>query len=111
MKKLLKISGICLPFLLTTPAISQVNFDFHYGTPPPHREIIVERPYPDAVWVPGYYNIIGYRHYWVPGKWRYSGYCEIQRGHHYGRYHEDHRERGNEYRHDRSDLLGRGRMR
>lgn len=72
MKTFLKITLICLPLITSSQLFSQVRWgvDLHFGTPPPHREIIVERPYPDAIWMPGYYSHYGYRHIWVPEYWR-----------------------------------------
>ncbi len=39
--------------------------------PPPEREVIVERPAPDAIWVRGYwaYTGEGRRYVWVAGHW------------------------------------------
>lgn len=37
--------------------------------PPPEREIIVERPAPDYVWIGGYWTWRGGRHVWVGGRW------------------------------------------
>jgi hypothetical protein len=93
MKTFLKIALISLPLMTAMPSFAQVSFDFHYGyPPPPRREIIIERPYPDAVWIPGYYDRIGYRYVWTPGYWRRPYYNTphywTPPGHHYGWYHE-----------------------
>lgn len=73
MKTFLKIAAVALSLFTAAPTIGQVRWgvDIHLGTPPPpRREIIIERPYPDAVWEPGYYNHYGRRYTWVPGRWR-----------------------------------------
>ena len=72
MKSFMKIATICLPLLSVTPSFAQVSWgvDLRFGSPPPRREIIVDRPYPDAIWVPGYYNHYGYGYRWFPGYWR-----------------------------------------
>src|SRR6266480_3597933 len=67
MKTFMKIALICLPLLAVTPAFSQVHVDVNVGTP-------VVRPYPDAVWIPGYYvyDPVQVRRVWVPGRWRHD---------------------------------------
>lgn len=73
MKSLMKIGILFFSLLIVSSASSQVRWgvDLRFGSPPPpRREIIIERPYPDAIWVPGYYNHYGYRYLWVPGYWR-----------------------------------------
>jgi hypothetical protein len=37
--------------------------------PPPRREVIVTRPGPGYVWVPGYHRWEGGAYVWVPGRW------------------------------------------
>lgn len=66
-----------------------------FGPPPPPRELMVARPGPRYVWVPGYYRwnrgryvwANGYwavpprhRSEWVPGRWepRRGGYIWVQ---------------------------------
>lgn len=39
------------------------------GPPPPHREVVVRRPGPRHVWVPGYYRFSGHRYRWTRGRW------------------------------------------
>jgi len=83
MKQLLKLSAITLPLLFAIPSFAQVRWgvDLHFGTPPPRHEVIVERPYPDAYWVPGYYNYYpGHRYAWNPGYWRRHERFEDRRG-------------------------------
>jgi hypothetical protein len=82
MKTLLKISAICLMLAAAAPSFAQVSWgvDLRFGTPPPpRREVIVERPYPDAVWGPGYYNYVGTRYVWFPGRWHERGWNAPQR--------------------------------
>ncbi len=40
-----------------------------FGPPPPVREVVVGRPGPRHVWVPGYYRWYGARYAWAPGYW------------------------------------------
>ena len=37
--------------------------------PPPPRQVIVARPGPGYVWVPGYYRWARGRYVWAPGYW------------------------------------------
>jgi hypothetical protein len=37
--------------------------------PAPRQEVIVERPSPRHIWVPGYWHWEGHRHVWVAGCW------------------------------------------
>lgn len=37
--------------------------------PPMRREVVVERPYGDAVWVSGYWAYTGRSYAWVEGRW------------------------------------------
>ena len=37
--------------------------------PPPPREVIVARPGPQYVWVPGYHHYDGRAYVWTPGAW------------------------------------------
>jgi hypothetical protein len=41
-----------------------------FGPPRPPREIVVMRPSPRHVWVPGYYRWTGGRYMWSRGYWR-----------------------------------------
>jgi hypothetical protein len=71
MKSFIKIALVSLPLFLAAPTFAQVSWgvDLRFGTPPP-REVIVERPYQDAVWEPGYYREgPEYQHVWMPGRW------------------------------------------
>lgn len=40
-----------------------------YGPPPPPYEMMVSRPGPRHVWVPGHYRWTGNRYKWVRGRW------------------------------------------
>ncbi len=44
-----------------------------YSVPPPRVEYRGYAPYPDYIWLDGYWNRIGSRHYWVPGYWAPPG--------------------------------------
>ena len=81
MKRLLTL-GILALTLLT--GASAANISVRIGPPPPRREVIVARPGPRHVWVPGNYRWDGRRYawgnghwtlpprgrnYWVPGRW------------------------------------------
>jgi len=47
-----------------------LNIRITSGRPPaPRREVRVERPGPDYVWVAGYYADDGGRWAWIPGRW------------------------------------------
>lgn len=85
MRTFLKIAAVCLPFLTAAPSIAQLRWgvDLHFGSPQPRREIIIARPYPDAIWEPGYYNHFGRRYIWVPGRWCHPHYY-VAPGHRYG---------------------------
>src|SRR5579872_3575653 len=120
MKTLLKISAVCLLLVMAVPSFAQVSWgvDLRFGTPPPPpREVIVERPYPDAVWEPGYYNYgPDYRYAWVPGRWH--PHYWVPQGHRYGWYgRRDWDDRGRDNRqwdrheqgHSRDDHRSQGR--
>jgi hypothetical protein len=71
MRNLIKVVSVCGFLVLAAPTFAQISFDIHIGPPPPHREVIVAAPYPEAVWIPGYnrwdYGEQGY--IWVPGRY------------------------------------------
>ncbi len=89
MKTRLAAVGLALGAVLLlglTSASSQVRFGFgiHIGAPPPpvgYTEVIVERPYPGAVWVRGCWSWNGYEHrrIWIPGHWASRHYGPIYR--------------------------------
>ena len=120
MKSILKMAAITFPLLFALPSYAQVSWgvDLHFGTPPPRHEVILAWPYPEAVWIPGYYNYYpGHRYAWRPGYWRRPERFE-HRG--WGRYRHDGWERREYNRHgdfghdrdDRHDGHGRfGRIR
>ena len=65
MKSFMKIATICLSLFAVSPSFAQISWgvDLRFGTPPPpRREVIIERPYSDAIWVPGYYNHYNYKY-------------------------------------------------
>ena len=102
MKTFLKIAALSVPLFMVTPSFAQIRWgvDLHIGVPAP-REVIVERPYADAIWVPGYYNYAGYRQVWVPGFWRHPHYWAPERREGFDRG-RDYRGR-DRYREDRHD--------
>lgn len=67
MKKLLSI-GIFALALAAGPAGVAYVF-VRIGPPPPPREVIVARPSPRHVWIPGYYRWVGERYVWERGYW------------------------------------------
>ncbi len=62
-------------FIGSTASDAQVRIGFgvHINVPPPRGgyEVVVEPPYPDAVWVRGCWSWNDYdrRNVWVPGHW------------------------------------------
>ncbi|MDE3057811.1 MAG: YXWGXW repeat-containing protein [Bacteroidota bacterium] len=71
MKSFLMLGLFSGMLLAATPAFSQVfiGFGIRVGPPPPRHEVVVVRPYPDAVWVPGYYRWRHHRYVWIHGYW------------------------------------------
>jgi hypothetical protein len=68
MKKILKIALLCLPLFFAAPkSDAQVRVDVNLGNP-------AIRPFPDAVWVPGYYyySPVYQRRIYVEGRWRHD---------------------------------------
>jgi hypothetical protein len=53
--------------LVTGSANAQVYV--RIGPPPPRHEVVVARPGPGYVWVPGYHRWDGRAYVWVPGGW------------------------------------------
>jgi hypothetical protein len=72
MKKLINVIIISLGLFLTAPSFAQIGFHIYIGPPAPRHEIIVERPYPEAVWVPGYYmyDPVAGDYLWISGRWQ-----------------------------------------
>ena len=66
MKKLLSL-GIFALALAAGEANAAVFVRF--GPPAPPREVVVVRPGPRHVWVPGYYGWNRGRYHWVNGYW------------------------------------------
>ena len=74
MRRILIAALFCLPLVFTSPARSQVSAQINIGSPS-------VRPWPDGVWVPGYYVVQPEgRRVWRAGRWRHDN------GHHYGWY-------------------------
>lgn len=67
--KALLISGL---MAVAAPAFAQIHLNITFGPPPPRREIIIQAPYPGAIWIPGYYVYDGRvaSYVWVPGRWQ-----------------------------------------
>jgi hypothetical protein len=74
MKTILKLIFILAICTMTTPALAQlhVGVGINIGPPAPVKEeIVIAKPYRNAVWIPGYhqwrprYN----RYFWVKGHW------------------------------------------
>ena len=93
MKRLLSIGIFALA--LTAGSANAVEIYVRFGPPRPPREVMMVRPGPGYVWVPGNYRWNGHRHkwrkgywampprhhsHWVPGYWtpRRSGYIWIE---------------------------------
>jgi len=72
MKYLIKVLSFCGLMAIAAPAFAQISFDIHIGPPRPRREVVVEAPYPEAIWVAGYYryDYDGGAYIWVPGSWQ-----------------------------------------
>ena len=67
MKKLLAIAAFAVA--LAVPAAQASGVYVRFGPPPRAREVVVVRPGPRHVWVPGYYRYSGARYVWAPGYW------------------------------------------
>lgn len=70
MRKLLLGSMVAMTLGLALPAAARTNVDLYvnFGPPPPPVEYV---PAPRAgwVWVPGFWDWRGHRHFWVRGHW------------------------------------------
>ena len=75
MKSIIKVGVLGGMLAIATPMIGQINIGvgIRIGPPPPPREevIVAQRPYPDAIWIEGYYRWAPRRHHyvWVRGHW------------------------------------------
>jgi DNA-binding transcriptional LysR family regulator len=62
-----------LLLVAVTPALSQVHVDIgvRFGPPAPRHEVVVARPFSNAVWVKGHWawNEYADRYVWVRGHW------------------------------------------
>lgn len=56
-------------FALSLTAVAGADVFVRFGPPPPRREVVVVRPSPRHVWVPGYYRYQGNRYAWTSGRW------------------------------------------
>jgi hypothetical protein len=112
--KIFTLFAVMVFMIFVSRVRAQVDWgaDIHIGhpSPPPPREVIIERPFPNAVWVPGHYENQGYGYHWKPGWWRRPHYF-IPPGRHYGWDHERgwerHERRG--WNRDGDHRLGYGR--
>ena len=74
MKTFLKLVILLVIRALLTPTLAQlhVGVGINIGPPTPvHEEIVVVKPYPNAVWIPGYYRWApkSRQYVWVKGRW------------------------------------------
>ena len=72
MKKSILICGF-LAMLLSAPAEAQIHIGLgiRVGPPSPMHEVVVARPFRNAVWIPGFYrwHPQGHEYCWVSGHW------------------------------------------
>jgi len=61
------IAALIMTAAVAAPARSQVYV--HVGPPAPQHEVVVARPGPAYVWVPGYQSWNGRAYVWVAGRW------------------------------------------
>src|SRR5689334_19960044 len=66
MKRLLLTAAFAVA--LSAPAAHSAVF-VRFGPPRPVREVVIARPGPRHVWVPGYYRYYGNRYVWTTGYW------------------------------------------
>ncbi len=67
MKRFFAISVFALTLAAGGAGAAEVFVRF--GPPRPPREVVVVRPGPRHVWIPGYYRWTGHRYAWVAGSW------------------------------------------
>jgi hypothetical protein len=67
MKKILLSAAFLIA--LAIPQANAAGVYVRFGPPRPYREVIVARPSPRHVWVPGYYRYHNARYVWAPGYW------------------------------------------
>lgn len=67
MKKFFSIAIFALA--LTATGANAAEIFVRIGPPRPPREVMVMRPGPGYVWVPGHYRWAGHRHTWERGYW------------------------------------------
>ena len=67
MKKFFSIGIFALA--LTAGAANAAEVFVRVGPPLAPREVVVARPGPRHVWIPGYYRWYGSRYYWTSGYW------------------------------------------
>ncbi len=71
MRKLIATAVFALALGAATASAAEVYVGFgpRFGPPPPPRRVMVVRPGPRHVWVPGYYRWNRGRYLWVNGYW------------------------------------------
>lgn len=64
----------CVPLLLALAAPACVPGEYYVDTPPPapQEEVVGVAPYPNAVYVNGYWGWEGGRHVWHRGAWQHN---------------------------------------
>ncbi|HEX6545092.1 MAG TPA: hypothetical protein VF023_02215 [Bryobacteraceae bacterium] len=67
MKRLLSIAAFAIA--LTIGQANAAEVFVRFGPPRPPRQVVVVRPSPRHVWVPGYYRWVGGRYVWANGYW------------------------------------------
>ncbi len=75
-KSLIATAIVGLFIAIALPACVVVPDQGHYAggvvmvaPPVPRVEVVGVAPYPNYVWIGGYWNWVGGRHEWVPGRW------------------------------------------
>jgi len=66
-KRLLFVGVLALVLMPVGANAAEVFVRF--GPPPPPREVVMVRPGPRHVWVPGYYRWAGGHYMWARGYW------------------------------------------
>ena len=100
MKTILKTIIFNSLLMLAIPGFAQrvgVGIHIQVGPPEPRQEVIIERPYPEAIWVPGYYiyDPAPAIYVWKPGRWQRpphhgARWIEPEWKHEKGEYHFHH---------------------
>jgi len=72
MSKVFKVFLFLVLTVFSLPSVGQIRVNVSIGPPPPRHEVVVEAPFPGAVWINGYYvyNSGTANYEWVPGRWQ-----------------------------------------